>query len=110
VNPTFDGCPGDPQSAVVNVTPQPVLTITNAAPSHCGNGSANISVSVTPPGTIVNWTVATTGTIAGAMGGSGTSVNQALTGVGTATYNFYAGINGCTSTANTSVTLTSNNT
>jgi len=110
ITPSFDGCPGTPINAVVTVNPAPVITITNNAPSLCGNGNSNIAVSVTPAGASVNWSVSVTGTVSGAQAGSGTSVNQALTGAGTATYTFTALLNGCPATGTATVTLTSNTT
>ncbi len=71
-------CPGTPFTLTVTVLPKPILT--NAPTATVCNGSGpNITLTSSIPSTY-SWTIgAITGSVSGASGGSGSSINQVLT-------------------------------
>nr|WP_199000327.1 T9SS type A sorting domain-containing protein [Flavobacterium sp. ASV13] len=85
--------------AQLNVTALPVATATPASPTVCSGSSPNIALTSAPTGATFSWTVVTTsGTVSGASAGSGTSINQTLTGNGVVTYTVTPTLNSCPGT------------
>ncbi|SNR47317.1 hypothetical protein, partial [Flavobacterium sp. ov086] len=95
VTPTLNNCPGTPIIVTVTVNPLPTATATPAAPIICSGSSTNIALTSTPTGATFAWTVTMSGSVSGASAGSGTTIAQSLTGVGTANYTVTPTINGC---------------
>jgi hypothetical protein len=62
VTPTFTNagvtCTGTTQNVSVVVSPNPVLTVTNNAPTICNPASTNIALSSTTSGAVISWTTA----------------------------------------------------
>ena len=88
-------------SIVVNAQPSiPTLTAINLTPTFCSGGTTDIQLTSNVVGTTFSWTV-TGGNVSGAMGGSGSGINQTLTVIaGTTTtvevvYTIIAEANGC---------------
>jgi predicted Fe-Mo cluster-binding NifX family protein len=82
VSVTANGCTAPTQTVNVVVNPTPQVTITNNDDSLCSGETSNIALSSTVAGTVFNWTVVTGGS-AGASAGSGSSIAQQLTNLGT---------------------------
>ena len=101
VTPIANGCSGSPITVQAIVTPLPTVIAANLNPSFCSGGTTNIQLSSNIAGATFSWTV-TGGNVAGAAGGTGTSINQTLTtSLGTTTavevvYEIVAFANGCT--------------
>jgi hypothetical protein len=72
-------CNGTPVTGVVSVKPNPVVTVTNNAPSICSGSNASIVLSSDVIGTTFNWTRTNTGNVNGSTGGTGSPINIALT-------------------------------
>jgi gliding motility-associated-like protein len=101
VTPSANGCVGLPQIIRINITPIPNVVPVNINPAFCSGGSTNIQLSSNNvPGAVFSWTV-TGGGVVGALGGTGTSINQTLTvSPGTTSivevvYTIVAEANGC---------------
>ncbi len=100
------GCIGDDVVVVINVNARPDVVATPIDPI-CSNSSINIPLTANPaiPGSFFSWTATTTGNIAGASGGTGTSIIQNLVNTGTVnakvetvTYTITGQANGCAGT------------
>ncbi|MCW1149219.1 PKD-like domain-containing protein, partial [Flavobacterium lacisediminis] len=101
VTPTSNGCVGPAQTIRINVTPRPNVTAINNIPTFCSGGTTDIQLSSNNVlGAVFSWTV-TGGNVIGAVGGTGTSINQTLTvSAGTTStvevvYTIIAEANGC---------------
>ncbi|MDV6166885.1 PKD-like domain-containing protein [Flavobacterium sp. DG1-102-2] len=98
ITPTLNGCPGATTSVVITVKPLPSATATPASATICSGSATNIALTSSPAGSSFAWTVATTGTVTGALAGSGSSIAQTLNGTGTATYTITPTLNSCPGT------------
>ncbi|QQS28823.1 MAG: HYR domain-containing protein [Sphingobacteriales bacterium] len=72
-------CPGTPVTGVVNVKPNPELTITNNTPTICSGLNTNIEITADVIGTSFNWTRNNTGNVSGTTAGTGSPINVTLT-------------------------------
>ena len=110
VIPLVGGCPGVPTLVIVRVNPIPVATVNAAVTTICSSGITNITLTSTVAGTTFSWTVIQTG-IFGASSGSGATIAQPLTTVGssqgTVRYTITPKFNGCSGVPIT-VTITVN--
>ena len=110
VMPLVGGCPGVPTLVIVRVNPIPIATANAAVTTICSSGITNITLTSTVAGTMFSWTVIQTG-IFGASSGSGATIAQTLTTVGsnqgTVLYTITPTFNGC-SGAPITVTITVN--
>jgi gliding motility-associated-like protein len=110
VTPIVGGCPGLPLTVTVSVNPIPVATANAAVTTICSSGATNIALTSTVAGTTFSWTVIQTG-IFGSSSGSGNTIVQTLTTVGSSqgsvTYTITPKFNGCSGTPIT-VTITVN--
>ena len=98
VTPTVGGCPGLPVLVTVRVNPIPVATANAAVTTICSSSTTNIALTGSVAGTTFSWTVIQSG-IFGASSGTGNSIAQTLTTVGTTPgsviYTITPSINGC---------------
>ena len=89
-------------TVTVVVNPIPSLSITPTFDDICSGQATIISITTSPLGASVNWTVIENGT-SGATAGSGNTINQTLTATsqidGTATYSIVPTLNGCAGSA-----------
>jgi hypothetical protein len=101
--PASGPCTGDFVTTTITITPLPTVIATNLNPTFCSGGVTNIQLTSNIPGATFSWTV-TGGNVVGALGGSGTSINQLLTvSLGTTStvevvYTIIAEANGCAGT------------
>ena len=98
ITPMFRGCPGTPVIATVYVTPKPVISVTNSSPSICSGTATSISFSSSMLNTVYNWNVIQTN-VTGASAGSGNTIAQVLSTIGTSSgvvvYAITPTVNGC---------------
>lgn len=98
VKPISNGCPGLPAQVSVNVNPIPDFSTVPTPTPICSGATTSILLSPGVTGTVLTWTVVQNG-VTGALGDSGTSINQVLetTGiaVGNAIYTISPELNGC---------------
>lgn len=98
VTPTSNGCVGASAQVSVNVKPIPDFSSVPTQAPICSGDSTSIALSPSLTGTILTWTVLQNG-VSGALGNSGTSINQVLetTGysAGEAIYSITPELNGC---------------
>jgi gliding motility-associated-like protein len=110
ITPMAGTCGGSPITVTINVNPRPVATATPSSQTICSGNNTGIALSSNMAGTTYSWTVTQTG-VSGASAGSGSSITQALSAIGTtsgsATYSITPLANGCTGTP-ISVTVTVN--
>ena len=110
ITPLVGGCPGVPKIVVVSVNPIPVATANAAVTTICSSGITNIVLTSSVAGTTFSWTVIQSG-IFGASSGSGATIAQTLTTVGsnqgTVRYTITPTFNSCPGTPIT-VTITVN--
>ena len=110
ITPNYNGCSGTPISVTVLVTPKPVLTATPIATSICSGSTAVIALSSSMPNTVYSWNLVQTN-VTGGSAGTGTSISQILTTIGTASgtavYAITPSVNGCPGIT-TTVTITVN--
>ncbi len=81
ITPSNNGCLGTPVSLVITVNPKPIVT-TPLLVNICSDSATNINLNSNISGTTFDWTVVQTG-VTGATAGSGTSIVQNLTNIGT---------------------------
>ena len=95
--PVRNGCLGTPIHALVTVNPRPQVT-TNPVFEICDGDTANINLTANVAGTGYTWTVAQSD-VDGALGGTGSIINQPLTltgnTAGTVTYTIRPSSLGC---------------
>jgi gliding motility-associated-like protein len=98
ITPTVGGCPGLPMLVTVRVNPIPVATANTALTTICSSSTTNIALTSSVAGTTFSWTVIQSG-IFGASSGTGNTIAQTLTTVGTSPgsviYTITPSINGC---------------
>ncbi|NBW28631.1 MAG: gliding motility-associated C-terminal domain-containing protein [Flavobacteriaceae bacterium] len=98
ITPTVAGCPGIPMLVLVRVNPIPIATVNTAQTTICSSSTTNIALTSSVAGTTFSWTVIQNG-IFGASSGTGNSISQTLTTVGTSAgsvvYTITPTINGC---------------
>ncbi|MCG2612593.1 T9SS type B sorting domain-containing protein, partial [Flavobacterium sp. SM15] len=82
VVPVVNGCPGTPVAVTVQVNPIPVVTATPTSQTICSGTQTGISLTSTIPNTTYTWAVVQTGVL-GAASGSGNTIAQTLTTIGT---------------------------
>ncbi len=94
-------CLGVFDTTTIVIIPAPVAIATPTSQTICSGGTSTISIALTSniTGTAFNWTVSQSG-VTGAIGGSGSAINQTLTlnnGIisGTAIYSITPTVNGC---------------
>ncbi|MBK8350146.1 MAG: hypothetical protein IPL21_00135 [Saprospirales bacterium] len=84
----------------VIVSPTPVLTVTNNAPTICSPAATNITMVSPTSGAVITWTTAAVAGVTGNADGIGTSIAQTLTSTNTTptTVSYVTSItaNGCT--------------
>ncbi len=99
ITPTANGCVGMPITATVTVTPPPTATATPDVQSVCSNGTTNIALTSSVPGTVFTWNVVQTN-VTGASPGTGNVIAQTLiaTSIGEAVYVITPTTNGCPGT------------
>lgn len=101
VTPTSNLCSGLPVQVSVNVKPIPDFSTVPSPSPICSGDTTSILLSPGVTGTVLTWTVVQNG-VTGAIGDSGTSINQVLetTGiaVGNAIYTISPELNGCVGT------------
>lgn len=101
ITPTANGCPGLPISVTITVNPTPVVVATPPSQTICSEGTTNVALSSTTPGTTFGWTISVSPalSITGASAGSGDLIAQTLTNVtpdpATVTYTITPTANGC---------------
>lgn len=92
-------CPGNPNTYIIIVNPEPVMSANPSHPSVCSGVPFNIQHSSTVTGSTYSWTVGASGAVSGHAAGSGDSIVQTvvnLTGVDqTVTYNIVPEFSGC---------------
>ena len=98
ITPSANGCPGPATTAVVTVTPRPVVTIAPSAQTICSGDATSIALTSNITGTSYSWTVSQTG-VSGASAGSGQNIVQTLTATdtvpGTVVYTITPTANNC---------------
>lgn len=96
VTPTevVSGCIGTPYDIIVTVAPTPNVIATPSSLTINTGSSANIDLSGGVVGTTFTWTVVQSG-VTGASAGSGSTINQILTGEGIVAYTITPSFNGC---------------
>ncbi len=98
VTPNSNGCFGTPVQVSVDVKPIPDFTAIPLLAPICSGDTTSITLSPSPPGTSVSWTVVQNG-VSGAFGDSGNPINQTLITLGNATgeaiYTITPKLNGC---------------
>jgi gliding motility-associated-like protein len=100
VTPTAYTCKGDSIDVTIHVNPNPVVVVTipPTAKTICSGQTTNIQLTSSTPGTNFTWTVNQTN-VSGAVNGSGNSINQLLTILGTtqgkAVYTITGDANSC---------------
>jgi len=101
VTPTSNLCSGLPVQVSVNVKPIPDFSTVPSPSPICSGDTTSILLSPGVTGTVLTWTVVQNG-VTGAIGDSGTLINQVLetTGiaVGNAIYTISPELNGCVGT------------
>ncbi len=101
VTPTRNGCAGNSRTITITVLPTPAVT-TSSTFSICSGNSTNIPLTSNPVGATFAWTIGTiTGTASGAIAGSGTNINQVLTGTGSIAYLVTPTLGTCVGTTTT---------
>lgn len=88
------GCIGLPVDVIITVNPTPNVLATPSSLDIVSGESAIISLTSDLAGTTFSWTAVNSGT-SGASAGSGNTINQTITGVGTTTYTITPSNNGC---------------
>jgi gliding motility-associated-like protein len=87
-----------PTTMTIVVNPKPVITVTPTVDEICSGQATIITMTTSPVGASIDWTVVENGT-AGATNGSGNTLNQTLNATaqvdGTATYTITPSLNGC---------------
>lgn len=78
-------CPGAKKTVTITVNPRPTITPTVTAQNICSGGSTSIGLQSDISGATYTWTVAVTGGVTGASGGSGSNIVQTLNTSGTTT-------------------------
>jgi len=105
--PTSGACIGKPVNATITINPIPIATAIPSTQTICSGSSSSIALLSTVIGTTFSWTVVQTGA-SGASAGSGLTIAQTLTALGTtpgtAVYTITPTASGCTG-APISVTL-----
>lgn len=81
ITPSTAGCTGAPVVVTVGVTPEPIVTALPSSPVICSGAATGITLSGAAS---YSWTVSANASITGASAGSGSSINQTLTNVTTA--------------------------
>jgi gliding motility-associated-like protein len=105
VSASNSGCLSLTSSTFSNTiqSPIPIVIATPSSNTFCSGGTTNIQLTSNVPGATFSWTV-TGGNVVGAVGGTGTSINQTLTvSQGTTStvevvYTIIAEANGCAGT------------
>ena len=101
VTPISNGCSGLPAQVSVNVNPIPDFSTVPTPTPICSGDTTSIVLMPSVTGTVLTWTVVQNG-VTGALGDSGTSINQVLettrNAVGNATYTIITELNGCIGT------------
>ena len=88
------GCEGTPTNVVVTVNETPNVIATPSSLTIESGGSAIIELTSEQIGTTFSWTVNNSGTT-GAVSGTGSIVNQVITGEGTTTYTITPTLGSC---------------
>jgi gliding motility-associated-like protein len=100
---TYTFTPDATQCAVsstmtIVVNPKPVITVTPTVDEICSGEATIITMTTSPVGASIDWTVVENGTT-GALNGSGNTLNQTLSATaqvdGIATYTITPSLNGC---------------
>ncbi|MCG2612599.1 T9SS type B sorting domain-containing protein, partial [Flavobacterium sp. SM15] len=98
VTPLFNGCPGASKTVIVKVNPIPVVTATPTSQTICSGTATGIALTSNVPNTTFTWVV-TQSQIIGTSAGSGNTIAQTLTTIGTvqgtANYIITPHANGC---------------
>ncbi len=98
ITPSANGCVGAPINVVITINPPPNVVANPTSQTICSGQSTSINLSSAVGGTTFNWTVNQSG-VSGAANGSGTTINQTLSNVGTtsgtATYTITPSASGC---------------
>ena len=96
VTPTLNNCTGSPITVAVTVISTLTATATPASPTICSGTVTDIALTSVPAGASFAWAESTTsGTVTGASAGSGTSIDQTLSGNGTVNYVVTPSLSGC---------------
>jgi hypothetical protein len=106
VTPSLNGCPGSSADLIVNVNPIPALsTVSNK--TICSGAALSVPLSTNLTGANISWTPSlASGTVTGFSSGSGSAINQTLTGgPGVVNYALTGSLNGCTSVSSFTVTV-----
>jgi gliding motility-associated-like protein len=107
VTATANGCTGPASTYTITVNPNPVFTLSFTDPTTCGGTDGTITLSGLNPG--ANYTVSYNGGGAVTMTANA-SGNIIITGLAAGSYtNFVVTLNGCTTTDNSTITLTDPN-
>ena len=101
ITPTADGCAGTPIAVVITVHPNPGVIATPFSQTICSGTAPSVILTSDVTGSMFDWTVVQSG-ISGASAGSGSSIAQILTALGTnagsATYTITPTANVCAGT------------
>ncbi|SFC90730.1 SprB repeat-containing protein, partial [Flexibacter flexilis DSM 6793] len=94
-----NGCK-DTANFDVTVTPIPDVAASPSPASVCSGSTTNIALTSTTPSATFAWTASLlSGTVTGFADGSGSTIAQALSGVGVVRYTVNSSANGCTGSA-----------
>ena len=98
-NTNANGCLGIPKDYIVNVNPEPDVTVPQLAYTLCSGNTTNIPLSSNVAGTTFSWTASSPSSITGFSGGTGTAIIQKLDNTSnanhTVTYVITPTSNGC---------------
>lgn len=101
ITPSANGCTGVIKTVVVTVNPVPVAIATPALQTRCSGAATSIALVSNVLSTSFSWTVVQSG-VSGASAGSGSSIVQTLTAIGTtsgtATYSITPTAGSCSGT------------
>ncbi|MBW6483437.1 MAG: PKD domain-containing protein [Vicingaceae bacterium] len=107
VTATANGCTGTPSTYIITVNPNPIFTLSSTNPTTCGGTDGTITLSGLNPG--ASYTVSYNGGAAVTMTANAFG-NIIITGLAAGSYtNFVVTLNGCTTTDNSTITLTDPN-
>ena len=99
-------CSSPAASGTIVVNPIPVLVTTLAQPNICSGDAVSIGMNSNVPGSVISWNN-TESLVTGSTAGNGTSINDIITSLGTATgtvnYTITAQANNCSSLPQTLV-------
>ena len=98
ITPSSNGCNGIVKTVIITVNPVPVALASPASQTRCSGVPASVALLSNVLSTSFSWTVVQAG-VSGASAGSGSSIVQTLTAIGTtagtATYTIIPTANGC---------------